>query len=131
VPPQPHVLVVDDEPALRELMADALESEGYRVSTASNGSEALEALRLGAPDLIVLDLMMPVLDGWTFIDTYGEVAGTEIPIIGISAVLSAAATERLKGLGAVCCLPKPFDLGVLLDCAANLLRGDSGLQLPA
>lgn len=118
---QPYILIVDDEPELRQLLMDVLESEGCRVTCAANGAEALEHIAREKPDLIVLDLMMPVLDGWTFINSYVAVAGTEIPMISLSAVLSESATERLERLGVRCCLTKPFDLGELLACVERLL----------
>ena len=118
---EPHVLIVDDEPELRQLLTDVLESEGCRVARAANGAEALDRIADDRPDLIVLDLMMPVLDGWTFINSYTRIAGTEIPIISLSAVLSDSATERLEHLGVRCCLAKPFDLNELLDCAQRLV----------
>ena len=118
---QPHVLVVDDEPALREIMADALVAEGYRVTTAGNGAEALERLAQDRPDLIVLDLMMPVLDGWTFIERYRESAGAEVPILSSSAVMSDPVAERLQQFGVRICLTKPFDLADFLECVARVL----------
>ncbi|MBV9173586.1 MAG: response regulator, partial [Chloroflexi bacterium] len=62
-----RVLVVDDEPVIREVVAEALEFEGYAVETATNGAEALAKVRAHAPQAIVLDLMMPVMDGWAFL----------------------------------------------------------------
>lgn len=118
---QPCVLIVDDEPDLRQLLTDVLESEGCQVVRAANGAEALEKITQQRPDLIVLDLMMPVLDGWSFMNSYVAVAGTQIPIISLSAVLSDAAMERLERLGVRCCLAKPFDLTELLTCASRLL----------
>ena len=116
-----HVLVVDDEPPLREIMADALVTEGYRVTTAGNGAEALDRLTDDRPDLIVLDLMMPVLDGWTFIEGYRESAGAEVPILSSSAVMSDPVAERLQQLGVRICLSKPFDLADFLECVARVL----------
>jgi CheY-like chemotaxis protein len=116
-----HVLIVDDEPALREIMAEALIAEGYRVTTAGNGAEALERIAAERLDLIVLDLMMPVLDGWAFIESCRASASTEVPIVSISAVMSASMAERLQQLGVRGCLTKPFDLAEFLGCVARLL----------
>jgi CheY-like chemotaxis protein len=115
------VLVVDDEAALRDVMAEVLAGEGYLVATADNGVQALERLREWRPDVIVLDLMMPILDGWAFTETYREVAGANIPIVGISANMTPAAVERLQQLGVRICLAKPFDLAELLDCVGRLV----------
>ncbi|MEW6270756.1 MAG: response regulator [Thermodesulfobacteriota bacterium] len=65
--PTPIILLVEDEEAVREVIAAVLDTEGYRVRTASNGREALDVLRGGLrPCMIILDLMMPVMDGWQF-----------------------------------------------------------------
>jgi CheY-like chemotaxis protein len=122
VPHQSHVLLVDDEPALREIMADALVAEGYRVTTAGNGAEALDRLAHDRPDLIVLDLMMPVLDGWAFIESYRESAHAEVPIVCVSAVMSNPMAERLRQLGVRVCLTKPFDLAEFPECVARVQR---------
>ena len=63
------VLVVDDDPLIRDTMTEILEESGYRVATAAHGKDALHLLRRGPrPDAIILDLMMPVMDGWQFLD---------------------------------------------------------------
>ena len=121
VPHQFHVLVIDDEPPLREIMADALTAEGYRVTTAGNGAEALERLADDRPDLIVLDLRLPVLDGWTFIDRFRALAGAEVPIISISAAMSQLTADHLRQLGVRVCLSKPFDLEQLARSVAEAL----------
>jgi CheY-like chemotaxis protein len=64
--PQGTILVVDDDTDLREAVVEALRSEGYRVTAAKNGADALSHLRLERPALVLLDLMMPVMDGWRF-----------------------------------------------------------------
>ena len=114
------VLVVDDEPWLRNVISEALAEEGYDVSTAENGAQALSWLRRRRPDVIVLDMMMPVLDGWTFIEGYREIAGADIPIVGTSAAMTPESARRLQALGVSMCLPKPFDLAELLDCVSRL-----------
>ena len=62
----PHILVIEDDSDIREDLAELLRDQGYRVATARDGAEALEYLRSEAPCLILLDLMMPVMDGWEF-----------------------------------------------------------------
>jgi CheY-like chemotaxis protein len=62
------VLVVEDDDGIRHAVAEGLELEGYEVLTATNGAEALERVRAGRPDAVVLDLMLPVMDGWAFLD---------------------------------------------------------------
>ena len=62
------ILVVDDDRAIREVVADILESADYRVRTASNGAEALDQIRVESPAAVLLDLMMPIMDGWEFLE---------------------------------------------------------------
>ncbi len=87
-PPTRHVLVVDDNEGIRVVMTAALDSQGYRVSTAANGQEALDLLRKGPlPDLILLDLMMPVMDGWEFLHARRRDARlTAVPVLIVSAM---------------------------------------------
>ncbi len=94
-----RVLVVDDEPADRKLLADLLAAEGSQVLTASDGQEALECLRNERPDLVVLDLMMPRADGFDVVEAIrGRSDGHEIPILIVTNKdLSAEENDRLKG----------------------------------
>jgi CheY-like chemotaxis protein len=107
-------MVVDDDAHLREIMAETLRAEDYSVQTAENGAQALKLLGRGRPDVIVLDLMMPVLDGWAFIEGYRQVAGAEIPIVSVSAALNPKMTDRLRRLGIRICLSKPFEVDALV-----------------
>ena len=125
-----NVLIVDDEPALREIIAEALAAEGYCVTTAVDGAQALRSLHERRPELIMLDLMMPVLDGWAFIDAYREMAEGEIPIIGVSANMTPNVAARLGKLGVRVCLAKPFDLDELIACAKNLLGSTAPVHTP-
>jgi CheY-like chemotaxis protein len=104
-----RVLVVDDEPLNRTAMARVLEAEGYMVSTAANGQEALDRLREGpVPALILLDLVMPVMDGWEFLRRRHEEPGlASIPVVVISATSEAHA--EVLALGAADYLSKPVD----------------------
>jgi CheY-like chemotaxis protein len=111
-----YVLVVDDDPAIRGLVADALRGEGYAVDLAAHGREALDALRARRPATIVLDLMMPVMDGWTFVEEcHGQAHCHDVPIIVTSASHDLPRTaERLRSFGVRTCLAKPFDVDGLL-----------------
>ncbi len=114
---RPVVLVVDDEPDIRRLVSDALRLEGYRVRTAGDGQEALQRVAEERPDLILLDLMLPVMDGRQFCRLLthtptATVRDGHIPVILVSA--DRHLRERAAELGAVDYLPKPFDLDDLL-----------------
>ena len=71
----------------------------------------------------MLDLTMPVLDGWAFMHSYREAAGSEIPIVDASAAMTA---ERLRDLGVRVCVAKPFDPGELLECLHGLVDQQAG-----
>ena len=115
----PMVLVVDDEHDIRETIAEALVMGGYRVRTAPNGNVALEQARKGRPDLIVLDLMMPVMSGWQFLE-----ARREDPELGSIPVVVDTAFPDIQVEGAAVLLRKPFDLDTLLTTVARLCDGD-------
>jgi CheY-like chemotaxis protein len=104
------VMVVDDDPDIREVLSDCLEMEGYDVVEASNGAEALSSLRRGVrPDLIVLDLMMPVMDGWKL----GEELKHDPALSSVPVLLTSAVNDLEKAaasIGARACLAKPFAL---------------------
>jgi CheY-like chemotaxis protein len=115
----PMVLVVDDEPDIRETIAEALMLEGYRVRTAPNGKSALEQARKGRPDLILLDLMMPVMSGWQFLEAWRE-----DPELGSIPVVVDTAFPDVQVEGAAVLLRKPFDLTTLLTTISRLCDGD-------
>jgi two-component system chemotaxis response regulator CheY len=121
---QKCILVVDDEDAIREVVAETLELEGYRVERAHDGLQALGKLRASRPDAIILDLMMPVMDGWTFLQQCRSdeaLGGT--PVLVMSAYRRLAETARELH---VPCVSKPFDLDVFLAAVERLLGSPSG-----
>jgi CheY-like chemotaxis protein len=116
--PYSYVLVVDDDPAIRGLVADALRGEGYAVDLAAHGREALDAMRARRPATIVLDLMMPVMDGFSFIEAcHKERLCVDVPIVVISAVKDALA--RIGEMPVHACIAKPFDLDDLVRTVAR------------
>ena len=113
------VLVVDDGPQIRAFMEDALEDSGYEVRTATDGRAALVLLRAWRPDLILLDLMMPGVDGWAF--RHAQLAQeclASIPVVVLSA--GYGAQREAAKLRAAAGLDKPFDLEELLATVTAL-----------
>lgn len=123
----PLVLVVDDEPQIRSLAEMTLVAYGYRVQVAANGQEAIRRLQETPPDVILLDLHMPVMDGWEFRAEQKRLADqrlAEIPVVLLTA--EDHATHHAARLQAVGVLKKPVELGSLLHAirAAIPARGD-------
>lgn len=110
-----HIMIVEDDFAIRETVADVLEGEGFEVTRAANGEEALRRLHDGSapPGVILLDLMMPVMDGWSFLCAQrSDPAIAEIPVVVTSA--EDGAEDALARLGPAGFLAKPFELDRLL-----------------
>lgn len=106
------VLVVDDDPDVCMIIQDVLESEGCQVTIVHNGVEALRVLEEYKPDLILLDLMMPVMDGWEVLDRLkNQPRWHGIPVV----VVSANLRSRRPVAPAVAALPKPFDITELTE----------------
>ena len=120
----PGVLVVDDEPGLRRLLTDLFSCEGYRVSTASDGAQALERLTHFRPDVVVLDLAMPVMSGLTFAEKCHRMDGyADLPIVAMTAMHDVdGVAPRLEHLGVRKCFAKPFDLSELLAVVEELAQ---------
>ena len=112
-----RILVVDDDPDIRELLFTALEDEGFEVFPAGNGQEALAAIRTFRPDVIVLDLMMPVMDGWQFAKEL-RARDEDIPLVLLSAARDLS--THAKNLAAADVIEKPFDLAELLPKIARV-----------
>jgi CheY-like chemotaxis protein len=112
----PQILVVEDDDAIRCLVSEVLRDDGYDVCEAANGAEAIAFVGNHRPDLIVLDLMMPVMDGWAFVEACRRTPYcVGVPIVVTSASHDLPRTaERLRSYGVRTCLAKPFDLDGLL-----------------
>lgn len=116
------VLVVDDDPSIRYTVAEFLDMEGYTVQTASNGEEALDQIKQSEPSLVLLDMRMPVLDGWGFVRLL-RASGRSLPILVMTAARDASKwADEVDAAGFVA---KPFDLLELLDTVERVY-GASG-----
>ncbi len=101
------VLIVDDEPAIVDLLAKVLEGEGYSVERAGDGRAALSKVRETHPDLVIADVMMPVMSGFDLLDALSG-TGDGVPVI----LMSAAVVSHREGVPFIA---KPFDLAELLE----------------
>lgn len=116
-----RVLVVEDDSTLRSVIAQALIEDGYVVEVAANGEAALDLVRRAAPDLVILDLMLPYMGGEEFSAAMRDIEGLEsTPVIIISA--SRYTEEVGARVGAKLSLRKPFDLYELTEHVNLLLR---------
>ena len=108
-----RVLVVDDDPNIRRMMIAALRRDGYTFIEATNGKEALDVMRQWQPQVVILDLMMPIVSGWDVLrERSADPHLQSIPVIVVSANRSAELASAVdKGICAF--LPKPFDINVL------------------
>ncbi len=107
------ILVADDSADTRECLTTFLTSEGYCVITAENGADALELMRAALPHAVLLDLMMPILDGWNVLDECGRHPDLRhVPVIAMSAL--SGVDERVRACGAAAFVSKPIDYADLL-----------------
>ena len=108
-----RVLVVDDDPSIRRMIVAALKRDGYTFLEAANGRDALDIMRNEHPDVVVLDLMMPILSGWDVLqERQQEEELKRIPVIIVSANRDPEVATAVDS-GICAFLPKPFDIGAL------------------
>jgi two-component system chemotaxis response regulator CheY len=112
VTPKGPVLVVDDDEAILDVVQMVLSEAGYEVLTAADGAEALAAADRRPPRVILLDMRMPVMDGWQFARAYRQAPGPHAPIVVVTAAVDAA--RRAAEVDAEDVLPKPFRVEELL-----------------
>jgi CheY-like chemotaxis protein len=115
----PHVLVVDDDPDMVEVMTAILGAEGYAYDTASNGVAALDAIDRERPAVVLLDMLMPVMNGWQAAEEIHHRYGHTIPIIVVTAAEHADARAREVDADGV--LSKPFEVDDLLRVVSHYL----------
>ena len=119
--PRKKVLVVDDSHDILDLLEVFLYGT-YEVSTALNGFEGLRAAREGAPDLVITDIMMPVVDGIKLLSSLREDAATaRIPVIAITSFIKKANIKSLLSLGFSTVITKPFDREAIVGAVAKTL----------
>src|SRR4029078_2298406 len=116
----PRVLLVDDDPQVREVVRINLEMEGYAVREAANAEDGLAALEDEAPDLILLDVMMPQVDGWEMLRRVQERHGVgSIPVVMFSGQLDAGSEAAQRGAQGF--VGKPFDLRALIEQTKHIV----------
>jgi DNA-binding response OmpR family regulator len=125
----PLVLLVDDERSIRTICRVNLEGDGLAVSEAQDGTEALEEVKRERPSLVLLDVMMPGIDGWSVAEQLSADSDTaEIPVVFLSARASREDHLRAQELGAVGYVVKPFDplelAGVVREVLERVARGE-------
>lgn len=123
------ILIVDDEFDIVDVLGDLLTAEGYQVVTAANGREGLMRLHDSAVDLVLLDCMMPIVDGPEMLRIMREDENlVHIPVIMMSA---AEMRQQVQALGCSAFLKKPFDLNSLLGTVARLIDDGQNRKNPA
>lgn len=125
-----RILVVEDDVGTSRLVGEILRSDGIEIEYAADGVDALDTLRSSVPDLVVLDLALPRVDGWEILNTLQQ-AGREIPVVIITAHGQGSAAERAFEKGASRFFEKPFIPAELKEAVDELLEqslGNDGLE---
>jgi len=113
------VMIIDDDPTLRSLLEQAFRRNGYQTLLAQNGYEALALIEEGLPSIIILDLMMPVMDGWRFLELREKMEDlSRVPVIVITGLDSTGFLANITAK-----LTKPFDLFAILALIDKTLAG--------
>jgi CheY-like chemotaxis protein len=125
----PLVLIVDDERAIRTICRVNLEADGFEALEAVDGAEALEEVKRRRPSLVLLDVMMPGVDGWGVAERLaGDAETRDIPVVFLSARAAPEDRVRAQALGAVGYVVKPFDplrlAGLVRDVLERVARGE-------
>jgi CheY-like chemotaxis protein len=118
--PADSILFVDDDESIREFVSMALMDEGYEVITASHGAAALDLLRQKKPALILLDMRMPIMDGWAFLKAYQQTPEPHVPVIALTASRNAPDAKVPPEVSDF--LAKPFDLNDLIDLVTQYMQ---------
>ncbi|HYC92491.1 MAG TPA: response regulator [Thermoanaerobaculia bacterium] len=123
--PSPGVLVVEDDPAIRRLVTMVLQRNGFQVDAAADGLEAVLKLGLSEYEVIVLDLMMPNLDGFTFLNTFAKEEPERLRKVIVTSAASPAVIRERMDREPFRVLPKPFDIGELVASVRACISAQS------
>lgn len=115
------VLLVDDDPLLRELLGLIVERHGYHLKKAENGQDAISLVKSFAPDLIVLDVMMPVMDGREFLTWFNGQSGEKANVLVLTSMNDSRLHKELYSLGATKVATKPISMKVLEQEICHLI----------
>jgi DNA-binding response OmpR family regulator len=117
------ILVVDDHPQIVRLLQRVLETDGHEIITAADGEKALQCIRLEQPALVLLDVMLPKLDGHQVLtEMKADPSSRQIPVILLSGMDQVTDVTRGLQLGADCCVSKPFRPAEILSLARRFLN---------
>jgi len=122
------IMVVDDDPMFRDLLTYGLEKSGYDVVTATNGADAASILEKTRPDVLIVDMMMPVMDGLRFLEWLKDKARLEIPTMLLTCLDDRALFVQALVTGAEEVILKPVGLEVLLEKLRSILGGEKGAE---
>ncbi len=126
-----RVLVIDDEGAIAHVIRLLLESQRHEVFVADDGSRGFALAQRQTPDAVILDVMMPVMDGFAVLEALRQDPRTAtLPIVMLSALISEETEARCAELGAVAYVRKPFEADALLGALASALSSPSPVALP-
>ena len=118
----PHILIVDDDASNRDLLVQMLTLAGYTTSEASHGAEALSYAQRAVPDMVIIDLAMPIMDGWTTIRRLKQDPALKaLPVVVVTAYDTRDATRRAWEAGCNVFMTKPVDYHRLLDTVQHQL----------
>jgi two-component system cell cycle response regulator DivK len=118
------ILVADDDPDILSIVSMSLEAQGYSVFKATNGQEAIDLAREHHPDLILMDMMMPIVSGYEAVAALkGDDATKDIVIVGLSAKAMATDMERASDAGIDAYITKPFRIAQILSVVEERLGG--------
>ena len=121
---RPRILLVDDDETLTMTLGRVLSGEGFEVRVANDAYKGIVLARLNVPSLVILDVQMPGMDGYAFIDEFRTIPGcTDVPIfLATGATDVSTARRRIAGQGVVLLLPKPFKVETLVSAAQGAIR---------